>query len=157
MSAGRAVAASARNANLWTTERDSDRVLVTDPGTTESAETDRRARGEPHDPAVAAAAGGSSHRVKRKSVKSAPRQAKTRAAHDADTVTASMLPREIQIGDRFTDHDFEWEVVTQPAALHGGKSLRARIRRPELPETERDMTWPAHERVDIRRGPRVTE
>ena len=37
-----------------------------------------------------------------------------------------MLPMEIQIGDRFTDHDFEWEVVTHPAALHGGKSLRAR-------------------------------
>jgi hypothetical protein len=90
--------------------------------------------------------------VKRKSVKSVPRQARTRAAAGADTVTASMLPMEIQIGDRFTDHDFEWEVVTHPGALHGGKSLRARIRRPGLPETERDMTWPAHVRVDIRRG-----
>jgi hypothetical protein len=95
--------------------------------------------------------------VKRKSVKSAPRQAKTRAAQGADTVTTSVLSMEIQIGDRFTDHDFEWEVVTHPAALHGGKSLRASIRRPGLPETERDMTWPAHVRVDIRRGPRVTE
>ena len=95
--------------------------------------------------------------MKRKSAESAPRPAKTRAAQGADTVTASMLPMEIQIGDRFTDHDFEWEVVTHPAALHGGKSLRARIQRPGLPETERDMTWPAHERVDIRRGPRGTE
>ena len=95
--------------------------------------------------------------MKRKSVKSAPRQAKTRAAHGADTVPASMLPMEIQIGDRFTDHDFEWEVVTHPAALHGGKSLRARIQRPGLPETERDMTWPAHERVDLRRGARGIE
>jgi hypothetical protein len=91
--------------------------------------------------------------MKRKSVKSAPPQAKTRAAPGADTVTASMLPMEIQIGDRFTDHDFELEVVTHPAALHGGKSLRARIQRPGLPETERDMTRPAHVRVDIRRGP----
>jgi hypothetical protein len=81
--------------------------------------------------------------MKRKSVKSAPRQAKTRAAQGADTVTASMLPMEIQIGDRFTDDDFEWEVVTHPAALHSGKSLRARIQRPGLPETKRDMTWPA--------------
>ncbi len=95
--------------------------------------------------------------MKRKSEKSAPRPAKTRAAQGADTVMASMLPMEIQIGDRFTDHDFEWEVVTHPAALHGGKSLRARIQRPGLPETERDMTWPAHVRVDIRRGSRVTE
>lgn len=42
---------------------------------------------------------------------------------------------------RFTDHDFEWEVLTRPAALHGGKSLRARIQRPGVPETEREMTW----------------
>ena len=95
--------------------------------------------------------------MKRKAVKSAPRQAKMRAAQGADTVTASMLPMEIQIGDRFTDHDFEWEVLTHPAVLHGGKSLRARVQRPGLPESERDMTWPAHERVDIRRGPRGTE
>jgi len=54
-----------------------------------------------------------------------------------------MLPMEIQIGDRFTDHDFEREVVTHSAALHRGKSLRARIQRPELPQTGRDMTWPA--------------
>jgi hypothetical protein len=90
--------------------------------------------------------------MKRQGVKSALGQAKTRAAQGVDTVTASMLPMEIQIGDRFTDHDFEWEVVTHPAALHGGKSLRARIQRPGLPETERDMTWPAHVRVAIRRG-----
>ena len=61
---------------------------------------------------------------------------------------------EIQIGDRFTDHGFEWEVLTHPAVLRGGKSLRARIRRPGLPETEREVTWQAHERVVIRRGPR---
>jgi hypothetical protein len=60
----------------------------------------------------------------------------------ADSVTTSMLPMEIQIGDRFTDHGFEWEVVTHSAALHDGKSLRARIQRPGLPETERDTTWP---------------
>ena len=59
---------------------------------------------------------------------------------------------EIQVGDRFTDAGFEWEVVTHPAALHGGKSLPARIQRPGLPETERDMRWPAHVRVKISRG-----
>jgi hypothetical protein len=62
-----------------------------------------------------------------------------------------MLPMEIQIGDRFTEHEFEWEVVTRPAILHGGKSLRARIQRPGLSESEREVTWPAHERVEIRR------
>jgi hypothetical protein len=38
-------------------------------------------------------------------------------------VTAAGL---LKIGDRFSDHDLEWEVLTRPAALHGGKSLRAR-------------------------------
>jgi hypothetical protein len=58
----------------------------------------------------------------------------------------------IQVGDRLTDAGFEWEVVTHPAALHGGKSLRARIQGPGLPETERDMTWPAHARIKVSPG-----
>jgi hypothetical protein len=69
-----------------------------------------------------------------------------------------MLPMEIRIGDRFTDHDdFEWEVLTHPVVRHGGKNLRARIRRPGVPETERNMLWPAHVMVEIRRGQRVSE
>jgi len=68
--------------------------------------------------------------------------------------TLSLLPMEIQIGDTLTDQGFEWQVLTRPAALHGGKSLRARVQRAGLPETERDMTWPAHVRVEIRRDPR---
>jgi hypothetical protein len=103
-------------------------------------------------PAVAAGAGGPGPRVKRKSAKSAPRQAKASTGQNPGTATASVLPMEIQIGDRFTDHEFEWEVVTHPAAFQGGKSLRARIQRPGLPESEREITWPAHERVEIRRG-----
>ena len=65
----------------------------------------------------------------------------------------SLLPTEIQIGDRFTDEEGEWEVVSRPATLHGAKNLRARVSRVEQPATERDVTWPAHARVDIRRGP----
>ena len=63
----------------------------------------------------------------------------------------SLLPMEIQIGDRFTEGEFEWEVVTHPAAFQGGKSLRARIRRPGVPESETEMIWAAHVRVEIRR------
>jgi hypothetical protein len=69
-----------------------------------------------------------------------------------DQLTLPLLPMEIQVGDRFTDKDFEWEVVTRPAVVRGGKSLRARIRRPGLPESEREITWAAHERVEIRRS-----
>ena len=72
------------------------------------------------------------------------------ATHKAGAL--SLLPMEIQIGDRFTEGGYEWEVVTHPAAFQGGKSLRARIRRPGVPESETEMIWPAHVRVKVRRG-----
>ena len=71
-----------------------------------------------------------------------------------DKTTLALLPMEIRTGDRLMDQDLEWEVVTHPVLLHGGKSLRARIRRPGLPESEREVTGPAHIRVEIQRGPR---
>ena len=67
--------------------------------------------------------------------------------------TLSVLPMDIQIGDRFTDEEGEWEVVSHPATLHGAKSLRARVQRPGQPATEPDMTRTAHVRVEIRRSP----
>jgi hypothetical protein len=89
--------------------------------------------------------------MKRKSAKPYKRPAKADAAQDADTETVSVLPMELQLGDRFSDQDLEWEVVTRPEVLHGAKTLRARIQRPGLPESEREMTWPAHVRVEVRR------
>ena len=89
--------------------------------------------------------------MKRKRAKSDPKKAEAPAPSAAGGAT-SLLPMELQIGDRFTDHGFDWELVSHPAVLHGGKSLRARIQRPGVPETERDMAWPAHVRVEIRRA-----
>jgi hypothetical protein len=106
----------------------------------------RCSRKEEHD----AAAGGSGARVKRKGVKRRQRQAKPGTAKGGDTL--SLLPMEIQIGDRFTDEEGEWEVVSHPATLHGAKSLRARVRRRGQPADERTVTWPAHVRVEIRQG-----
>jgi len=61
---------------------------------------------------------------------------------------------EIQIGDRFTEQGFEWEVLTHPSAMHGPKNFRARVVRPGLPESEREVKWPAHEHLATRRGMR---
>jgi len=58
---------------------------------------------------------------------------------------------EIQVGDRFTAGEFEWEVLTHPAAFQGGKSLRARVRRPGVPESETEIVWPAHVQVTVNR------
>jgi hypothetical protein len=89
--------------------------------------------------------------VSRKRGKPNKRPAKLTATQGTNPATLSVLPMDIQIGDRVIDQEFEWEVLTHPAVLHGAKSLRARIRRPGLPESEREMTWPAHVRVKIRR------
>lgn len=77
--------------------------------------------------------------------------AKAPAAQEPDTGSSSVLPLEIKVGDRFTDQGFEWEVVTHSTAMHGAKTLRARVVRPGLPQTEREAMWQAHERVTIRR------
>jgi hypothetical protein len=91
--------------------------------------------------------------MRRKALRSQKRVGKPTAAPNADAATVSVLPMELQNGDRLTDQDLEWEVVTRPEVLHGAKTLRARIQRPGLPESEREMTWPPHVRVQIRRGP----
>ena len=61
---------------------------------------------------------------------------------------------DLQVGDRFSAEGFEWEVLTHPTSIHGAKRLRARVVRPGVSETEREVTWLAHERVTIRRRPR---
>jgi hypothetical protein len=75
------------------------------------------------------------------------------AAQEPDAASVSLLPMEIAVGDRFTEHGHEWEVLTRPEHMHGGKTLRARVARSGLPETERQVTWAAHDRLAIRRSP----
>jgi hypothetical protein len=58
---------------------------------------------------------------------------------------------DLQVRDRFTAQGVEWEILTHPTAMHGAKRHRFRIARPGVPESEREVTWPAHERVAIRR------
>jgi hypothetical protein len=86
--------------------------------------------------------------VKRKSAKPYKRPAKSDSTQDARAATVSVLPMEIQVGDRFSDEEGEWEVVSHPATLHGAKSL-ARVRRTDKAGAERDVTWPAHVRVEF--------
>lgn len=59
---------------------------------------------------------------------------------------------QLQLCDRYTDEAGEWEVVTLPVSFRGGKSLRARVQVPGRPDTEREDTWEAHERITVRRG-----
>jgi hypothetical protein len=60
--------------------------------------------------------------VSRKGGKPRERHGKSETAKRG--LALSLLPMEILVGDRFTDHGCEWEVLTHPAALQGSKSLR---------------------------------
>ena len=95
--------------------------------------------------------------MSRKGAKRQQPQAQPPAAQEPDAGSASVLPMEVQAGDRFTEGGFEWEVLTRPAVMHGAKNVRARVVRPGLPETERQVTWAAHERVTIRRSPELRQ
>jgi hypothetical protein len=68
-----------------------------------------------------------------------------------DESTLPLLPIEIQVGDRFNDQDFEWEVLTHPASLHGGKKSAGEDLAAGSPRERSENHAAAHERVTIRR------
>ena len=68
--------------------------------------------------------------------------------------TLSLSPAQLRIGDRFTDADGEWEVASNPQTCRGGKDVEARVQRLGQPATMRVMSWPAYEKLVIRRDAR---
>jgi hypothetical protein len=92
--------------------------------------------------------------VKRRAAKPPQPQPTAPGSQEPDAGSASVLPMDLQVGDRFTAEGFEWEVLTHPTSMHGAKRLRASVVRPGAPETEREVTWSAHQRVTIRRRPK---
>jgi len=60
-----------------------------------------------------------------------------------------VLPRHLQIGDRFSDETGDWEVASRPYSTAGGKSVNAGVRRVDQPGTVADRTWLAHERIHV--------
>jgi hypothetical protein len=63
--------------------------------------------------------------VKRKAAKRQQSPATAPGSEDPDAGSASVLPMDVQIGDRFTAEGFEWEVLTHPTSISGAKRLRA--------------------------------
>ena len=72
----------------------------------------------------------------------------------------SIFPKQLHIGDRFTDADtedeaHEWEVVSRPVTFKKGHEVRARVQRPGDPGTAREKYWAAHQKITVRRGTAV--
>ena len=59
---------------------------------------------------------------------------------------------QLRIGDRFTDLDGAWEVVADPAIVHDGKTIQARVARPNDVRHVKHMTWAVHEKIHVRRS-----
>src|SRR2546422_10862960 len=63
----------------------------------------------------------------------------------------AIFPEQLRIGDRFTNADGEWEVASRPVTFKQGHEVRAKMQRPGDPGTTHETTWPAFERVKVRR------
>jgi hypothetical protein len=68
-----------------------------------------------------------------------------------------VLPRRLQVGDRFSDKTGEWEIASRPRLTADGKSVTASVRRVDWPATGEDWTWVAHERIRVRAPQRSLE
>ena len=62
-----------------------------------------------------------------------------------------VLPMQLQVGDQLSDESGEWEVTVQPYTSPGGKTVHARVRRINHPDTVEERTWGAHERISVKR------
>ena len=67
----------------------------------------------------------------------------------ASAEPVAIFPEQLRIGDRFTNADGEWEVVSRPVTFKQGHEVRVKIQRPGEPGTAHETTWPAYERVRV--------
>src|SRR5215813_3028520 len=61
-----------------------------------------------------------------------------------------VLPRHLQVGDRFFDETGEWEVASRPYSTAGGQGIHTQVRKVDQPATVEDRTWIVHERIRVR-------
>jgi hypothetical protein len=73
---------------------------------------------------------------------------------DPDVCSAliTVLPMQLQPGERITDESGEWEVVGRSFSTAGGKNAHARVRKVSQPELTDIRTWGVHERVSVKRA-----
>jgi hypothetical protein len=89
-------------------------------------------------------------RPEKKQVQARPASV-TRDAPARATGHHSVLPMQLQIGDRMTDSTGEWEVAGRPFTTAGGKNAQVRLQRVDKPGVTEIRTWGAHEKVSVRR------
>ena len=70
----------------------------------------------------------------------------------APPATRTVLPMQLQVGDRFADETGEWEVVGRPYSTASGKSVHARVQRIDQPASAEVRSWDAFMRISVKRA-----
>ena len=65
--------------------------------------------------------------------------------------TRTVLPMQLQVGDRVADETGEWEVVGRPYTTAGGKIVHARVQKIDQPASWEIRSWDASKRVSVKR------
>ncbi len=79
--------------------------------------------------------------------------AKTRSDKKAvEPPVRRVLPMELQIGDRLSDENGDWQVIGRPYTTGGGKTAHVRVQRVDQPDSTAMHSWGAHERIEVKRA-----
>ena len=70
----------------------------------------------------------------------------------APPATRTILPMQLQVGDRFVDETGEWEIIGRPYSTAGGKIVHARVQRIDQPASAEVRSWDAFTRISVRRA-----
>ena len=77
--------------------------------------------------------------------------AKPRTEKKREPAEPTVLPMELQVGDRITDETGEWEVIRQPYSTAEGRIGHARVQRINEPASWEIRSWDASKRISVKR------
>ena len=69
----------------------------------------------------------------------------------SEPAAPSVLPSELQVGDRLVDETSDWEVIALPYSTMGGRMVHARVQRIDEPASWQIRSWDASKRVSVKR------
>ncbi len=75
--------------------------------------------------------------------------AKPRPEKKREPAEPTVLPMELQVGDRITDETGEWEVIRQPYSTAEGRIVHARVQRINEPASWEIRSWDASKRISV--------
>ena len=76
----------------------------------------------------------------------------TRPSKKREPAEPTVLPMELQVGDRITDGTEEWEVIRPPYSTAGGMIVHARVQRIGQPDSWEIRSWDASKRISVGRA-----